>query len=86
MAKKTAKPRQGTLGDIERGNPSLDALAEQHDTLGAEQKGIKADLRRRMKRLGKTHYTHGRVSITLTETESIRISVKIEKPVEPDEE
>ncbi len=40
---------------------------------------------RRMKRAGKTLYTHGRFKLTLTETESIRFSVKPEKSIDADE-
>ena len=84
-AKKRASKKQPDFPGMERGNAALDVLAEKHDDLTAEKKQVKEDIIAKMKRLKKVDYQHGRVHITLTDTESVRISVAKEPSVEETE-
>jgi len=89
-SRKQPKPRKpaasrrqpGLSPDLERGNPKLDGLAEQWDDLNAQTKAAKEKVDAEMRRLKKEHYKHGKIKITMTKTESIRISVDKEPPVE----
>lgn len=81
MAKKKGVKQPALSADLEQGNVELDALAEHWDESQAETKSSKEAVFAKMRRLKKKHYKHGRINVTLTETESVRIHVDKEPPV-----